>query len=118
MESIDDEKVVPPVSIMANHDGPSLVRTVEGNLPGLALKAAANLLDARAAVPPQHGSLANPICRSADPNKRFCLTEACSPRSEQEEGQGGYGADLWSQSPGTRPSMAATSPAGTVGENR
>jgi hypothetical protein len=42
-----------PGSIMANHDGPSPVRAVEGNLSGLSrrLKAAANVLDA--AVPPQ-----------------------------------------------------------------
>ena len=77
-------------SIMANNDGPGLVRTVEGNLPGLSrrLKAAANLLDARAAAPPQQGSLAKPVCCSAHPNKQWRLTETYPTHSEQEGGQG------------------------------
>ncbi len=68
---VDDEEVVPWVHHGYN-DGPSLVGAVEGNLYGLArrLKAAANVLDARAVAPPQRGCLANLICCSADPNER------------------------------------------------
>ncbi len=50
-------------------------------------------------------------CRQ--PSRRSGCRTASAGRAS-----GGDGADLWSQSPGTRPSMAATSPAGTVGENR
>jgi len=87
---VDDHKSSPG-SITTNNDGPSLARTVEGNLSGLAyrLKAAANVLDARAVAPPQRGCLVNLFCCSADPNKRCRLTEAYPPRSEQEEGQRG-----------------------------
>jgi hypothetical protein len=70
MESSGRTQVVPPGSIMANHNGPSAVRAVEGNLSGLSrrLKTGANILDAQAGAPPQS-------C-SADLNRRCRLTEA------------------------------------------
>jgi hypothetical protein len=75
MESSGRTQVVPPGSIMANHNGPSAVRAVEGNLSGLSrrLKTGANVLDAQTGAPPQG--------LSADLNRRCRLTEAHQPRS-------------------------------------